>query len=110
MPYDEDLGNRIRELIAAEPGLTEKKMFGGLAFLVNGNMAVSASSQGGVLLRVDPEAGDRLLEKPHAEPFVMRGRAMQGWMRIAPEGVKTKRQLERWVAHGVNYARSLPPK
>ena len=108
--YDEDLANRIRELVAAEPGLTEKKMFGGLAFLINGNMAVSASGQGGVLLRVDPDATDELLDRPHAEPFVMRGRAMQGWMRIAPEGVKTKRQLERWVAHGVRYARSLPPK
>ena len=110
MAYDEDLANRIRELIASEPGLTEKKMFGGLAFLINGNMSVSASGQGGLLLRVDPEQSDGLLDRPHAEPFVMRGRAMQGWMRIAPEGVKTKRQLERWVVHGVDYARSLPPK
>ncbi len=110
MAYDEDLANRIRELIATEPGLTEKKMFGGLAFLINGNMSVSASGPGGLLLRVDPAASDGLLDRAHAEPFVMRGRAMQGWMRIAPEGVKTKRQLEGWVAHGVAYARSLPPK
>ena len=108
--YDEDLANRIRELVATEPGLTEKKMFGGLAFLINGNLSVSASGQGGLLLRVDPDATDELLDRRHAEPFVMRGRAMQGWMRIAPEGVKTKRQLEPWVAHGVSYARSLPPK
>jgi TfoX/Sxy family transcriptional regulator of competence genes len=110
MAYDEDLANRIRELIAAEPGLTEKKMFGGLAFLIDGNMSVSASREGGLLLRVDPDETDALLGKPHAAPFVMRGREMQGWMRVAPEGVGTKRQLERWVARGVRYARSLPAK
>jgi TfoX/Sxy family transcriptional regulator of competence genes len=110
MAYDEDLANRIRELIAAEPGLTEKKMFGGLAFLVNGNMSVSASGQGGLLLRVEPEQTEALLAKPHAESFEMRGREMQGWLRVAPEGLGTRRQLERWVARGVQYARSLPPK
>jgi TfoX/Sxy family transcriptional regulator of competence genes len=110
MAYDEHLANRIRELVSNEPGLTEKKMFGGLAFLINGNMSVSASGQGGLLLRVDPEETDDLSAKPHAEPFVMRGRAMQGWLRVAPEGLKTKKQLERWVARGVGYARSLPPK
>ena len=110
MAYDEDLANRIRELIGTEPGLTERRMFGGLAFLINGNMSVSASGQGGLLLRVEPEATDRLVEARHAEPFVMRGRAMQGWLRLAPEGVRTKRELERWVRRGVDYARSLPPK
>jgi TfoX/Sxy family transcriptional regulator of competence genes len=108
--YDEDLANRLRELVASEPGLTEKRMFGGLAFLINGNMAVSASGQGGLLLRVDPEETDALLGKPHAQPFEMRGRVMQGWMRVEPAGLKTKRQLERWVARGVGYARSLPSK
>jgi TfoX/Sxy family transcriptional regulator of competence genes len=108
--YDEDLANRIRELVAEEPGLTEKRMFGGLAFLINGNMSVSASSQGGLLLRVDPEATDQLLSKSHAEPFVMRGRAMDGWLRVAPDGLRTKRELERWVRHGVTCARSLPSK
>jgi TfoX/Sxy family transcriptional regulator of competence genes len=108
--YDEDLANRIRELVSSEPGLTEKRMFGGLAFLINGNMSVSASGQGGLLLRVDPDQTDDLLGKPHAEPFVMRGRAMQGWLRVAPEGLNTKQQLERWVRRGVNYARSLPAK
>jgi TfoX/Sxy family transcriptional regulator of competence genes len=108
--YDEDLANRIRELVGAERDLTEKKMFGGLAFLIGGNMAVSASGHGGLLLRVDPEETDKLLDKPHAEPFVMRGRAMQGWLRIGPEGVRTKRDLERWVSRGVAYARSLPKK
>jgi TfoX/Sxy family transcriptional regulator of competence genes len=110
MAYDEDLANRIRELIAAEPGLTEKKMFGGLAFLIGGNMSVSVSREGGLLLRVDPEETDALLGKPHARPFVMRGREMDGWLRVDPEGVKTKAQLERWVARGVGYARSLPAK
>jgi TfoX/Sxy family transcriptional regulator of competence genes len=108
--YDEDLANRIRELVAAEPGLTEKRMFGGLAFLINGNMSVSASGQGGLLLRVDPDQTDALLAKSHAQPFVMRGREMQGWLRVDVEGLRTKRELERWVARGVGYARSLPPK
>ena len=108
--YDEDLANRIRELILTQPGITEQKMFGGLAFLVNGNMSVAASGQGGLLLRVDPGETGALLGKPHAEPFVMRGREMQGWMRVAADGVKSKRQLERWVARGVGYARSLPAK
>ena len=110
MAYDEDLANRIRELIGTEPGLTEKQMFGGLAFLINGNMSVSASGLGGLLLRVDPDESDTLVEAPHAEPFVMRGRAMQGWLRVAPQGVRTKRELERWVKRGVAYARSLPSK
>jgi TfoX/Sxy family transcriptional regulator of competence genes len=108
--YDEDLANRIRELIAAEPGVTEQKMFGGLAFLIAGNMSVSASGQGGLLLRCDPDETDELLKKEGAEPFVMRGRAMDGWLRVAPEGVRTKRQLEPWVKVGVRYARSLPAK
>ena len=110
MAYDEDLANRIRELVSNERGLAEKKMFGGLAFLINGNMAVSASGQGGLLLRVDPDETDKLTSQKHAEPFVMRGRAMQGWLRVAPEGVRTKRDLERWVSRGVGYARSLPSK
>jgi TfoX/Sxy family transcriptional regulator of competence genes len=110
MAYDEDLANRIRELIAADSDVTEKRMFGGLAFLVGGHMSVSASGQGGLLLRCDPGETDALLGKPHAAPFEMRGRVMDGWLRVAPEGVRTKAQLERWVARGVAYARSLPPK
>jgi TfoX/Sxy family transcriptional regulator of competence genes len=110
MACDEDLANRIRELIAADPGVTETRMFGGLAFLVGGNMAVSASGQGGLMVRVDPEATDALVTKPHARPFEMRSRAMQGWLRVDAEGVRTKRQLEPWVKRGVAYARSLPPK
>ena len=110
MAYDEDLAARIRELIAAEDGLSEKKMFGGLAFLIDGHMAVAASGQGGLMARVDPAQTDALLRKPHAGPFEMRGRPMDGWVRVAPEGVRTKRQLEPWVRRGVTYARSLPPK
>ncbi len=108
--YDEDLANRIRELIATEPDLTEKKMFGGLAFLIGGNMSVSVSGQGGLLLRIPPEETDALLHKPHASPMVMRGREMDGWLRVDAEGVKTRAQLERWVQRGVAYARSLTPK
>jgi TfoX/Sxy family transcriptional regulator of competence genes len=110
MAYDEDLANRIRELIAGEPGVVEKKMFGGLAFLIGGHMSVSVSSKGGLLLHVPPEDTESLLAKPHAAPFEMRGRAMQGWLRVEADGVKTKQQLERWVQRGVSYARSLPPK
>ena len=110
MAYDEALANRIRELLAGESGVTEMRMFGGLAFLIGGNMAVAASGQGGLMLRVEPEQTETLLEKPHARPFEMRGREMQGWLRVDPEGVRTKRQLTPWVKRGVAYARSLPPK
>jgi hypothetical protein len=108
--YDEDLANRVRELTAGEAGLSEQRMFGGLAFLINGNMSVAASGQGGLMLRVAPEETDALLRKPHARPFVMRGREMQGWLRVDDVGLRTKRQLAPWVARGVAYARSLPPK
>jgi TfoX/Sxy family transcriptional regulator of competence genes len=110
MAYDEDLADRIRELIAGEPDVTEKRMFGGLAFLVGGNMSVSASGQGGLMVRVDPAETDALLEQPHARPFEMRGRSMDGWLRVDAEGVRTQRELEPWVRRGVEYARSLPPK
>ncbi|MGD1055847.1 MAG: TfoX/Sxy family protein [Solirubrobacteraceae bacterium] len=108
MAYDEDLANRMRELVMMEQGISEKRMFGGLTFLVNGNMSVSG--QGGLLLRVDPAKTDSLMRSEHARPFEMRGRAMQGWLRVDEAGVRSKRQLERWVAHGVQYARSLPSK
>jgi TfoX/Sxy family transcriptional regulator of competence genes len=110
MAYDEDLANRLRELLADVPDVTEKAMFGGLAFLVGGHMAVAASGKGGLMVRVDPDETDDLVAKPHAGPFEMRGRAMQGWLRVDEEGVRTKRQLEPWVGRGVAYARSLPPK
>jgi TfoX/Sxy family transcriptional regulator of competence genes len=110
MAYDEDLANRIRELTAGEPGLTEKKMFGGLAFLVGGNMAVSASGQGGVLVRVDPEQSDGLVADTGARVAVMRGRPMPGWLRVDSEDLRTKRALATWVERGVAYARALPAK
>lgn len=110
MAYDEDLADRIRELTAGEPGLTEKKMFGGLAFLVGGNMAVSASGQGGLMVRVDPEESDRLVADTGARLVVMRGREMRGWMRVDSEDVRTKRTLASWVERGVAYARALPAK
>jgi hypothetical protein len=110
MAYDEALADRIREVVRTEPGVAEKRMFGGLAYLINGNMSVSASSQGGLLVRVDPAETDALLAEEHAQPFEMRGRVMQGWLRVDPEGLQTEHQLERWVALGVAYARSLPKK
>jgi len=110
MAYDEVLAARIRELVAGERGLTEKKMFGGLAFLIKGNMAVAASGQGGILVRVDPAQGAKLIARPEAEPMVMRGRAMEGWLRVDTAGLDTRRSLEQWVARGIAYAKSLPAK
>ena len=110
MAYDEDLAHRIRELMVDESGVVEQKMFGGLAFLIGGHMSVAASGQGGLMLRVDPEQTDALVAEPHARVFEMRGRAMQGWVRVDAEGVATKRRLAPWVRRGVEYARSLPPK
>ncbi len=108
--YDEDLAHRIRELLAGQRGVTEKKMFGGLAFLVGGNMAIAASGQGGVLVRVDPEESERLVRTTRATEAVMRGRPMAGWLRVAPEDVRTKAQLSTWVERGSGCARSLPAK
>ena len=110
MAYDEDLADRIRELVADEPYLTEKKMFGGLAFLVGGNMAVAASGQGGLMVRVDPAKGDKLIATTTARPMEMRGRSMSGWLRADTDDVRLKRQLARWVSLGVTYAKSLPRK
>ena len=110
MAYDEELADRIRELVAGEKRLTEKKMFGGLAFLVGGNMAIAASGQGGILVRVDPEKSDELVATTPAETMEMRGRQMPGWLRVDDEHVRTKRQLEKWVKIGTAYARSLPAK
>ena len=110
MAYDEELAERIRELLATDHDVVEKKMFGGLAFLIGGNMSVSASGQGGLLLRCDPEETERLVSQPHVGRFEMRGRAMDGWLRVDAEAVETREELEGWVAVGVDYARSLPPK
>ncbi len=109
MPYDEELAERIRRLVADEPGLAEKKMFGGIAFLVGGNMAVAASGWGGLLVRVDPEESDSLVDGTPAYPMEMRGREMAGWLRVDSEHLGGK-ELAAWVERGVAYARSLPAK
>jgi TfoX/Sxy family transcriptional regulator of competence genes len=110
MAYDEDLADRIRELLSGERAVTEKTMFGGLAFLVRGHMAIAASGQGGALVRVDPDKADRLVETTPAEVAVMRGRRMSGWLRVQSADVRTTRQLERWVRLSSAYASTLPPK
>jgi TfoX N-terminal domain len=110
MAYDEDLANRVRELLASERGVDEKRMFGGLAFLINGNMSVAVSGQGGLMVRVPPDDTEKLLGRDHVSPMVMAGRETRGWLRVAVEGVKTKRQLSSWVTRGVGYARGLPAK
>jgi TfoX/Sxy family transcriptional regulator of competence genes len=110
MAYDEDLANRLRELLADEDAITERKMFGGLAFLLNGHMSVSASGQGGLLARIDPAETDAVLAKEHVSRMEMRGRTMDGLVRVAPEGVRTKRQLQPWVKRSVSYVKTLPPK
>jgi TfoX/Sxy family transcriptional regulator of competence genes len=110
MAYDEALAGRIRQLMAGERGVEEQTMFGGLAFLVNGNMSVAASGQGGLLVRVDPDESDSLVQKPGVEMMEMRGRRMAGWLRVDAEAVRTKKQLAAWVDRGVAFARSLPPK
>ncbi|GGK01732.1 hypothetical protein GCM10010123_34530 [Pilimelia anulata] len=108
MAHDEDLADRIREIVRDQPGLTEKRMFGGLAFLVDGNMAVAASGRGGLLLRVDPADTPTLVQRPGASRFEMRGRELNGWLHIAPTALTTERQLHAWVSRGVTYAGSLP--
>ncbi len=108
--YDVDMADRLREILASEPGVVEKPMFGGLAFMVAGHMAVSASGQGGLLLRVDPAQTDALIVDPRASRFVMRGREMGGWLRIDIDAHATDDELKEWIKHGVGYARSLPPK
>ncbi len=110
MAYDAELAERIREVVQNEAGLSEKKMFGGLAFLIGGHMAVAASSQGGLLLRVDPASTESLVDPPAVDRFEMRGRAMDGWLRVDAPEVESDAALRRWVTHGVSYVRSLPPK
>ncbi|MCV7226293.1 TfoX/Sxy family protein [Mycolicibacterium komossense] len=113
MAYDQDLANRIRELLGTEPGVSkyqEKPMFGGLAFLIGGHMAVAVSSKGGLMVRVPPGDTAALLQRAHVSPMVMAGRETRGWLLVAEDGVKTKRQLERWVTRSFEYAKGLPPK
>ena len=107
MAYDEELAARVRDVLAGEPGITEKRMFGGLAFLVDGHMGVSASSRGGLLVRVEPERGEALLEEPGVAPFEMRGRPMTGWLHVSAAAVEEQDALERWVGLALSCARSL---
>ena len=110
MVYDEELAYRLRELLAGENGITEKTMFGGLAFLVDGNMAVSASRNGGLLVRIDPADSDAALARPHVSLMEMGGRTMAGWITVSAEGLKTKRQLAQWVKRALTFVKTLPPK
>ena len=110
MAYDEDLADRIRELTGGAPGVTEQRMFGGLAFLAGGNMAVAVSGKGGLMVRVEPEETDALLAEPGAGPFEMRGRPLDGWLRVEADAVQGERELAAWVERGLAYARSLPAK
>ena len=110
MAYDEELADRIRELLSEQRGVTETRMFGGLAFLIGGNMAIAASGQGGALVRVDPGQADRLVETTSAQAAVMRGRRMRGWLRVDSDDLRTKRRLEKWVKLSSAYVSSLPPK
>jgi TfoX/Sxy family transcriptional regulator of competence genes len=110
MAYDEDLVNRLRELLADEDAVVEKKMFGGLAFLLHGHMSVSASRNGGLLVRIDPAETDAALARPHVALMKMGGRTMDGWIIVAPEGLRTKRELAAWVKRSVTFVRALPPK
>ena len=110
MAYDDHLANRIRELLATERGVDEKRMFGGLAFLIGGHMAVAASGQGGLMVRVPPDDTAALVQREHVSPMVMSGRETRGWLRVADDGITTKRQLQTWVTRGVDYAKGLPPK
>jgi len=110
MAHDADLAERLRQLLAGTPGVTERKMFGGIAFLVRGNMAIAASGQGGVLVRVDPAKSEKLVATTVARPLVMRGRSMAGWLRVSSDAVRTRRALARWADLGTGFARSLPAK
>jgi len=110
MAYDRELAERVRELIAAERGVDEKPMFGGLAFLLDGHMAVCVSGNGGLMVRVPAEDTEELLTRDHVAPMIMAGRQTRGWVRVAAEGVTHTRALRSWVDRGVAHAKGLPPK
>lgn len=110
MAYDTDLANRVRELLAAESSVDEKAMFGGLAFLIGGHMAVAVSGKGGLMVRVPPDETADLLERQYVSPMVMAGRETRGWVRVSDDGVHSQQQLRAWVKRGVDFATRLPPK
>jgi TfoX/Sxy family transcriptional regulator of competence genes len=109
MAYDLELADRVRELVATEDGVLEKRMFGGLSFLVNGNMSVAVSGRGGLLVRVGSDHAPDLVE-PHAQPAIMGSREMHGWLHVDAEALGDDRVLAEWVGRGVAYARALPAK
>jgi hypothetical protein len=110
MAYDEELAHRVRELLADEDGLSEMAMFGGLAFLLDGNLMVGVSSRGGLMLRVGADEYEAAISRAHTDDVHMDGRPMKGWVRVAPEGLGTRRQLSAWVGRGLRFTRTLPPK
>jgi TfoX/Sxy family transcriptional regulator of competence genes len=110
MAYDEDVASRVRELLQLEMGVTETDMFGGRAFLIDGNIAVAASDRGGLTVCVDPDDADELVEQEHVQAFEMDGKPAEGWLRVDSEGLSTNDELESWVKRGVKHARSLSPK
>jgi len=110
MAYDEDLANRVRALVGGESGLDEKRMFGGLAMMLNGNMAVVIRGKGGLMVRVDPATSEQLLKEPGTQPMEMRGRSMAGWITVEAAACTQAADLKRWVRRGVTYARGLPAK
>ena len=110
MPYDMQAADGIRVLLADRPGVVERKMMGGLVFMVNGNMCVTASGRGGILVRVGPEAQTRVLKEQHVRPMKMAGRSMAGFVRVMPEGYRTAASLRKWVKRGLDFVATLPPK
>lgn len=110
LPYDEKLAERIRTVLGDEPGLTEKRMFGGLAFLIAGNMCIAASGQGGLLVRLDPDEGDEALSLAHVRPMEMGRGPVRGWIRVDEAGLRDTRSLRRWAQRALAYVRTLPPK
>lgn len=108
--YDQKLAQRIRDLLSSTPGITERRMFGGLAFLITGNMAVTASGEGGLLLRADPAEVPELCKEPGVEQAVMKGRVMTGWIRVPTDQVTNKLELSEWVDLAIKHTRTIPAK
>jgi hypothetical protein len=109
MPYDTQAADGIRVLLSGRH-FVERKMMGGIVFMVNGNMCVTASGRGGILVRVGPETQKRVLKEPHVQPMRMAGRSMAGFVRVMPEGYRTAAALRKWVKRGLDYVSTLPAK